>query len=358
MIDFSILLENALALDGYYLTVTALVTLVYQLLFFAIAFIFDCNKLTDFAGGSNFIVLAIVTLALDGTWHTRQIVASILLVVWAARLSGFLLFRILRTGKDDHGGHHRVPFLPCLGGWLFQMIWVWTVSLPVTVLNSPAVARFSQPPFGGGCDIAGVVLYTVGLVIESVSDAQKYRFHARHQGRETVCDTGLFYLSRHPNYFGEILIQFSIYMVAISAADTRYVSNQASHALYATILGPVVLTTLILFVSGLPLLERPNAKERFEEDNDWEAYSCYLQRTSILFPFPPRLYENVPTLVKRTLFLEFPMYVFDPARHADVGLGEGRGGKDAARGAVGDLKSTTGPSHGINDEEKGLQPSP
>lgn len=149
-------------------------------------------------------------------------------------------------------------------------------------------------------------------------------------------------------------------MVAIAAADDHYVSHQASHALYATVIGPVVLTTLILFVSGLPLLEWPNAKERFEEDNDWEGYSRYLQRTSILFPFPPRVYENVPTFVKRTLFLEFPMYIFDPAKHADVGLGEGRSGKAAAGQAAveGDLKRNKGASYGIFDEEKGHQASP
>ncbi|ROT42310.1 DUF1295-domain-containing protein [Sodiomyces alkalinus F11] len=350
------IVADILALDGYYLAVTALVTLIYQLLFFTIAFLFDCDKLTDFAGGSNFIVLAVVTLVLSGAWHTRQIIASMLLVLWAARLSGFLLFRVLGTGKDDRFGGHRVPFLPFLGGWLFQMIWVWTVSLPVTVLNSPAIARFLQRPFGTGCDIAGVVLYAIGLVIESVSDAQKYRFHARHPEPGAICDTGLFYFSRHPNYFGEILLQFSIYTVAVSAADGRYVSNQASQGLYATILSPVVLMTLILFVSGLSLVERPSAKERYEQDNDWETYSRYLQRTSILIPFSPRLYEHVPTYFKRTLFLEFPMYVFDPAKHADVGLGEGCSGVDAARlVAEGDLKSTIGPSYCRLDEEKGVQ---
>jgi hypothetical protein len=73
-----------------------------------------------------------------------------------------------------------------------------------------------------------------------------------------------------------------------------------------------------MFLSGLPLSERPTAKKRYEAGNSWEAYERYLQRTSILIPFPPQLYERLPTFVKRTIFLEFPLYVFNPAKHSDA----------------------------------------
>ena len=79
---------------------------------------------------------------------------------------------------------------------------------------------------------------------------------------------------------------------------------------------------LLMFLSGLPLSERPGAKKRYEKGDNWDAYARYLKRTSILIPFPPQLYENMPVLLKRTLFLEFPMYVFDPARHSDVAKGQ------------------------------------
>lgn len=87
-----------------------------------------------------------------------------------------------------------------------------------------------------------------------------------------------------------------------------------------------------MFVSGLPLSERPGAKRRYESGAaaGWDAYARYLRRTSILIPFPPAVYERLPVLLKRTVFLEFPMYVFDPAKHAgpakppaDEGLGAG-----------------------------------
>lgn len=111
-------------------------------------------------------------------------------------------------------------------------------------------------------------------------------------------------------------------MIAVSAAADGPVGGQAFKALYATILGPFFLTLLLMFVSGLPLSERPGAKKRYEKGSNWEGYKSYLQRTSILVPFPPSLYARVPTFLKRTLFLEFPMYVFDPAKHSDASKGQ------------------------------------
>lgn len=107
-------------------------------------------------------------------------------------------------------------------------------------------------------------------------------------------------------------------MIAVSAAADGFVKGQAYNALYATILGPFFLTLLLMFVSGLPLSERPGAKKRYENGSNWAGYKRYLDRTSILIPFPPQLYERMPVFLKRTVFLEFPMYVFDPAKHSDV----------------------------------------
>ena len=111
-------------------------------------------------------------------------------------------------------------------------------------------------------------------------------------------------------------------MIAVSPAASGNVQGQAYKALYATILGPIFLTVLLLFLSGLPLQERPGAKRRYEKNNNWEAYSIWLHRTSILIPFPPQLYAPLPTILKRTIFLEFPIYGFDPAKHSDAAKGQ------------------------------------
>jgi steroid 5-alpha reductase family enzyme len=112
-----------------------------------------------------------------GNFHSRNVVASILVMLWGVRLSGFLLFRILKTGKDDRFNDTRDHFFKFLGFWIYQMIWVWIVSLPVTILNSPNV---SYAPNGGGSsdfnaptDIIGVVFFAVGFITETVADIQK-----------------------------------------------------------------------------------------------------------------------------------------------------------------------------------------
>jgi hypothetical protein len=109
-------------------------------------------------------------------------------------------------------------------------------------------------------------------------------------------------------------------------------------ALFASCVGFIFLTTLLMFVSGLTLQERPGAKKRYEKGGEgWEAYRRYLESTSILIPMPPALWRSLPVAVKRTVGLEFPIYVFDPAKHADPDkvqenrAEEGRGGEDEQR---------------------------
>ena len=120
-------------------------------------------------------------------------------------------------------------------------------------------------------------------------------------------------------------------MIAVAPAAYHYVHGGAFSALYASILGAFFLTILLMFVSGLPLQERPGGKKRYESGNHWESYSEYTKRTSILIPFPPQLYVRMPTILKRTIFLEFPIYVFDPTKHADQSKVQAREAEEGAR---------------------------
>lgn len=173
-------------------------------------------------GGTNFAIIGILTLALSGTTVARNIVVTIFLILWALRLSGFLLFRILKTGKDDRFDEMRDKFFSFLGFWVFQMLWCWTVSLPVTFINSPKVLQYPQPAFGKATDIIGVIIYVIALAIESIADVQKYRFKQSEAGKQpgAVCDVGLFSWSRHPNYFGEIMVQVCKSLEILSLLET------------------------------------------------------------------------------------------------------------------------------------------
>lgn len=122
-------------------------------------------------------------------------------------------------------------------------------------------------------------------------------------------------------------------MIAVSPAANGFVHGGAYSALYASILGPFFLTLLLMFVSGLPLQERPGAKKRYESGNHWESYKTYTERTSILIPFPPQLYAKMPIILKRTIFLELPLYVFDPAKHADQNKVDEREAEEGRRNA-------------------------
>ncbi|CAK7240657.1 MAG: hypothetical protein STHCBS139747_002103 [Sporothrix thermara] len=362
-------------LDKYYLGITALITVGYQLLFFAVAYTFKFDKLTDFSGGTNFVVLAVITIAL-GTHDletpvpARQIVITVFLCVWALRLAGFLLFRILRTGTDTRFDGKRDKFFPFLGFWVFQMVWVWTVSLPVTVLNSPGVisrAYTDLHGFGTGRDIAGVVLFGIGFLCEAIADAQRFRFRqtAQKSDRLAFCHTGLFAWSRHPNYFGEMLVQFGIFTIATS--DTKYAHSNARPpyygAVYGTIAGPLLLTLLLFFVSGMSMSERPAAAKRYAAGGaTWDAYRAYLKKTSVLVPLPPALYAPLPVWLKRTLLLEFPIYVFDPAKHDvpnDEASGErGEGQEDGREHDDNGASNSRGsPSPSGSPERQRLKPA-
>jgi hypothetical protein len=171
----------------------------------------------------------------------------------------------------------------------------------------------------------------------SVSDIQKYRFRSAHQHDGAVCDVGFFAWTRHPNYFGEMIIQFGMFTFAVSPAAYNYVSGGAYAALYASIPGSFFLTLLLMFVSGLTLQERPGAnlgRKRYEKGNDWPAR--WLDSTSILIPFLPQPYEKMPVSLKRTIFLEFPIHVFDPAKHADQSKVQDRNAEEGHAGRPSD----------------------
>ena len=339
-------------LDDYYLAITLLITLAYQAIGFAIAFTLKFDKITDFMGGSNFVLLAALTLGLASTapqgLDARQILTSLFMIIWGTRLSGFLLFRILKTGKDDRFDDKRDSFIKFGGFWVFQMIWVWTVSLPVTILNSPRIQGYSPQNRGlGTCEGVGIAMWAVGILFESVSDIQKYKFRSNKANKGKTCDIGLFSWSRHPNYFGEMFLQFGIYLVALgpTAYGTVPARSGAAAAQVASIIGPCLLCTLLLFVSGLTLQERPGAKKRFEEHGpngqSWLQHKRWLERTSILLPMPQTVWVKLPAIVRRTVGFEWPMYVFNPEKHADMGKvksrqqEEGRGDRnDSEQGLV------------------------
>ncbi|KAG9128546.1 hypothetical protein FRC07_003435 [Ceratobasidium sp. 392] len=319
------------ALDKYYLALTLLVTTGYQLLGFAIAWTLQFDKITDFTGGSNFFLLAILTLCLNGTYHARNIVASVFVMIWATRLAGFLLFRVLKTGSDTRFDDIRSHFFKFLGFWVGQIVWVWTVSLPVTILNSPGVSssRGVQPGFGTGTDIAGIILWVIGWSIESLADVQKFKYKQTHPPKDQPTTYGIWKYSRHPPYFGEILCWWGIWLIALSASSGRSGPHQAS---LGAITSPLFTMVLLIFGSGIPTAQKPTAQKFFllshgpkpTHANAWPNYQRYLSRTSVLIPMPPQIYAKLPQFIKTVFLLDLPIYRFDEEKDGKRAIMEER----------------------------------
>lgn len=162
--------------DKNLLLLTALVTIVYQLLFFFVAAYFKFDKITDLAGGTNFVILALMTFSLGAVTYNaidaQQYAITILVTLWGIRLSAFLFYRIMMISEDHRFDDLRDDPFKFLLFWIFQMMWVWIVSLPLTFLNSESFASKAL----NYVDIIGIAFASLGLVIESWADQSKYIF--------------------------------------------------------------------------------------------------------------------------------------------------------------------------------------
>lgn len=245
------------------------ISLAVNAVFFAIAAIRKTDVVTDLSYSLSFALLAIA-LPSFGARESVQLVASLLVLIWAVRLGGYLLTRILRIKVDHRFDEMRDKPLRFARFWLLQAIAVAVIMLPVSYL----LGRDSAPDFGFWA-ITGVAIWLIGLVIETAADAQKSSFKGREENRERFITSGLWKFSRHPNYFGEMLVWWGVFLYAVPFLDG---------AAFAVVIGPVFITLLLLFVSGIPLLER-SAEAKYGDD---PAYREYKRRTSILVPLPPR----------------------------------------------------------------------
>ncbi|GAB4860983.1 hypothetical protein Ancab_036143 [Ancistrocladus abbreviatus] len=287
-------------IDSHFLALTAIVTVGYQLAFFVVTALLKFDKVTDFAGSTNFIILAILTLVLKGAWYFRQLVLSLLVVIWGLRLGLFLLMRILQWGEDRRFDEMRANLGKLAVFWIFQAVWVWTVSLPVTIVNAS-----DNNPSIQAADIIGWIMWSIGLAVEATADQQKLAFKNSPGNRGKWSDVGLWKYSRHPNYFGEILLWWGIFVSATPVLED---------AEWLVVFGPVFLTLLLLFVSGIPLLE-DSADKKF---GNVAEYRSYKRVTSPLIPLPPVLYGNLPLWFKKFFLFEFPLYSTNLSREGLV----------------------------------------
>jgi steroid 5-alpha reductase family enzyme len=227
-----------------------------------------CNvNIVDSLWSLFFLTTSGVYIGFGGQWTATSLGLLALVALWSLRLSLHLSIRNMGKSEDRRYAAMRARNPRFNGQSLvtvfgLQAMLAWLISLPLAAaLIEPAPL---QP-----LHLAGAVLFLVGFVFEAVSDWQLVRFKARPENRGEVLDSGLWRYSRHPNYFGEAVIWWGFYLFAL-----------ASGAAW-TVVSPLLMTFLLLKVSGVSLLEKDIHERR-------PAYRRYIETTPAFFPWKPR----------------------------------------------------------------------
>jgi len=238
-------------------------------LWFVISLIKKRNDVADVAWGLGFVLLAWASFYLSGARGGRELTVCLLVSIWGLRLASHIYGRNKGKPEDYRYQKWRIDWgksfylRSYLQVYLLQGALLFIIALPVLVINRN----------GGGSlgilDFIGVGVWLLGFYFEAVGDAQLARFIKDPANKGRIMQGGLWAYTRHPNYFGEVTQWWGIWLVALSVTGGLF-----------TIIGPLTITFLILFVSGIPMLERKQEKH--------PEFQQYKSKTSIFIPLPPR----------------------------------------------------------------------
>ena len=182
-------------------------------------------------------------------YNARQIIITVLVVLWGLRLAGYLLYRIIKIGEDKRFDETRNNPIKFLVFWIAQILWVYVVSFSVMLTNSPTAPRpdLADIEPRDVLVIIGALLFVFGLVVEAIADQMKFNFRQNSSNKGKWCDTGLWKVSRHPNYFGELCVWYGAFIISAS---------NLSGWKWVAVISPIFITILLLFLTGIPPLER------------------------------------------------------------------------------------------------------
>jgi steroid 5-alpha reductase family enzyme len=251
---------------NYYLTL-ALTLLVYMTSWFVVSVIKNRNDVADIAWGLGFVFLAWLSFILSG-YSLKAFLVNILVTIWGTRLAWHIYNRNNNKPEDSRYLSWRKSWnnfylRSYLQVFLLQGIFLFLISLPVIFIN------YSVSGNCGILEVVGIIVWSLGFYFESTADRQLKEFISHPENKGKIMDRGLWRYSRHPNYFGEVTQWWGIFVIASSLPNSLL-----------TIIGPLTITILILFVSGVPLLEKKYAGR--------PDFADYKKRTSIFIPLPPK----------------------------------------------------------------------
>jgi steroid 5-alpha reductase family enzyme len=224
----------------------------------------------DLTGSVTYITVIVVALVLSEDLDARAVIVGAMVVVWAVRLGSFLFRRVRRDGRDGRFDQIKVDPLRFFMTWTLQGLWVLlTLACALAIITG-----VEREPIGWVA-IVGIVVWIAGFAIEVVADRQKSAFKRDPGNSGRFITSGLWAWSRHPNYFGEIVLWTGIAIVALPVlSGWRWV----------TLISPLFVILLLTRVSGIPMLEA-RAEKRWGDEEEFQRYT---RSTPVLVPRPPR----------------------------------------------------------------------
>ena len=248
------------------MTALALGVFAIQWLAFIPARLFQTERFYDLTGSITYIAVTLAAISAATAPSGAQWLIAIMIFIWAGRLGSFLFRRIHAAGGDQRFDHIKVSSSRFFVAWTLQGAWVvMTSCAALTAILS------AEPIAVGAIYVIGAVMWVAGFVLEVIADQQKSRFRADPANAGRFINVGLWARSRHPNYFGEILLWAGIAVMAVP-----YLSGTQ----WVVMLSPLFVYALLTRISGIPTLVR-RGKELWGDD---PAYQAYVASTPRLLP--------------------------------------------------------------------------
>lgn len=239
---------------------------IYMTVIFIIAQIIKNNSIVDIGWGLGFALISVYTLYLGGNFNPRSVLVTILVLIWGIRLSYHILKRNLGKSEDFRYAKWRKEW----GKWryvraffqifILQGIIMLIVAYPIILNNNTSTGDI------GVIEVFGLVIWILGFSFEVIGDKQLRDFIANNRNKGHIMREGLWKYTRHPNYFGEATLWLGIYIISITSKSGVF-----------GIVSPITITLLLLFVSGIPLLEK-----HYENNKEYQEYA---QVTNMFFPW-------------------------------------------------------------------------
>lgn len=245
-------------------------TFIIQWIVFIPSFLNKTEHFFDLTGSLTFISVVLITLMLIPEIYVRDIIIALLVVIWATRLGSFLFLRVRKDGGDGRFTIMKTKFWWFLMTWNIQGMWVF-LSLAAGLAAMTSAEKVEADIFL----IVGLIVWVLGFSIEVISDGQKSKFRSKTENKDKFITSGIWSWSRHPNYFGEILLWCGITIIALPVLQGWQ---------FITLISPIFIIILLTQISGVRLLEL-RGKKKWGEN---EEYRKYLRNTSVLIPLPPK----------------------------------------------------------------------